>query len=250
MATIFQKTVSDECAILDSRELSVEPFNIGTDWSEIRLSMAVSFTTVTGGDNSLVSPETINYNTQRNGFYLGFKNSGQQFVLESGAAFLGASTAGRQAYFMQGGGLSTIGNDSSPAIRFLASNNTTTILNQVMAGDKPYFQMPWTVDTMTGTTAYAAINGIRLAINANTFSGSVFSSISDVNQPGTNDVSIANLRSTAINLSFLSNGATGFWTSDGTITGTTLNKPDSIFIYMPFLNTRIRIHSWIIEKYA
>ncbi len=251
MALIYQKFGADQLLLLDSREALVYPFNVG-NWSEIRCAVAVSFTD-TSGNNNIPPTTTIPTNSPKNAFHFGLKNSGQQFILGANCSFWGYSTLGKAAgsnatcFVNNGGGSTAITVQDDAAGYYIFTNNTTCFASGQNGGVG--FQTAQPLSSQTGTTNFAVINGLKFILNGNTYNGTFFSDNAN-NQAGTNVVDITGMRLAAASLGHNAGGGTGFWTSNGTITGTALPAPNALFIYMPFFDIRMRIHALLIESYA
>jgi len=73
MATVFQKTTSDKCLILDAKEALIYPFDVG-NWTEIRMAVGLSLTTAASNNGTAIA-ENNSFTTASSGFYFGIKNS-------------------------------------------------------------------------------------------------------------------------------------------------------------------------------
>lgn len=255
MATIvtgFNRTGA--MIILDPRERLLYPFNLG-EYSEVRFGMLYSWTAATG-DN--ITPQSDRaYATTPIGYsYMGFSNfnSGTvQFPIQtSGFDFIGIVGSSQDVNNSPGvtnnsttltypGGQGSAGNfclgyrtDQGGSSSSSAANvfNTNTIFNVTVAGS-------------TGTLAGSM--GMRLSFPTSTgYSFNMF-----YNNGSTAEVLLANLRTgVAAQMETQTSNYVGYFTTGGAATGYGMSKPNSIYIYNPMLNTRMRIHALLVERYA
>lgn len=89
MATIYQKTPSDKCIILEPGEVLTRPMALPATWSHIRLAVAVSLTGLSD-PNSSATGESISYLGEAFHFYFGI-SSGSIGVHQPGSKFIGIS---------------------------------------------------------------------------------------------------------------------------------------------------------------
>lgn len=250
MATICQvitgNATGNNALILDPRERLIYPFNI-PNYNEIRVGMFFSFVGVTGGNNSMVTDDQVTIFGQSTRMFWGLCNADTGVLVYPG-------TSGGFDFFGEVLGLNG----------GLARNDTTSIavfcqpgINQ--NGRYAVYDATGAAfsDSVTPTTTYCPITtggsgafwGFQYMLNPNnSYSGLVFTYGSAT--PFL-DTSIPNLR-TQINTRGTAYGSysTGWWTSGRSPGASAMQRPNSLYIYNPMLNSRMRIHALAVEKYA
>lgn len=240
--------------ILDPREKLVYPFNIG-DYSEVRFGMYYSFTsgaefgdnTSVFSDNQAPSPSPLSK------IYLGFCNfyTGNLFPGQSGAYdYIGAisdAAGGSVGYADNGDNTYTIlrpcgaGGNNNWAIH--TTDLTGTLSNKGEGALQTFFAKHG-----SGITNYASLLGAQFYYSGNNaFGYRVFNNGVTL----TTDTRLSVLRNDVSSLGTArSPYVTGFLTTGGTNNSNVLMKPNSLFIYMPMINSRLRIHALLVERYA
>lgn len=251
MATIFPKVNTilgfDNTLVLDHREALLYPFDVGSDWRNIKLGLFVSLAGATG-DNSSYNNEnvagSITIATTRG--YLGIKNNNIIYPTVSGSNFLGVTARiGPAAITYATSSLNTMG--------FSENGNGDTrfrICSDSIVGGSIPGQVGVTVGTAVAGTqpsAYAFFYGLDIIYNQSSMavSGAMINSTA----PFT-DTSIGNLRIQMSSPTATTAYSTGFFSSNLSSTGTQLSRPDAVFIYFPFFTNKVRIHNLCVERYA
>lgn len=249
MATIFQKALpvsGENCLILNQGEALIYPFSVGS-WTELRIGAFFSFTTASS-DNATWSDETSNYTASKNGFFWGIKDSGISLPISSGASFIGLGINTSFAGATHVVTASQYVDGAAPGSNFYQLFSTGTVVTgQTIGGTRLYLA---SATQQTGTTAFASYNGIKIQITGLGTAGQSVRLSSSVDSLYTNDTSEVNLRQ---KLSAFAGSATStfaYFTS-GFVGGSgPLTLPSSLFLYSPFFNNRVRVHSLVVEKYA
>jgi len=243
MATIFPKVNTilgfDNTLVLDHREALLYPFDVGNDWREIRVGMFVSIVGSTG-DNSTYNDESVANTSNLNRGYIGIKNNNTIFPGASGSNYIGASNGLNQPVNILNA--NNFINFNGASVQIAADNITNT--------------RAASADTYVGTRLvgtqlinYAAFYGLRVWYNpANNIMSGVM-----IHHPNSyyTDTSITTLRVlTTSPPTQTTPPTTGYFTSDLTISGSPLSRPEAVFVYFPFFTDKFRIHSLLVERYA
>jgi len=257
MATIVEKFpfvgVTGQCLVLEPREKLVYPFNFG-DYQDVRWAIAISYTTATGFNTPVTTDTyTPSANSAIQYPYYGFSNfnTGAFIPTQSGGYdFYGVSTNFNSPNPV---GLTSAteyrwgnpGGDGSLIVANLTGGKR--IVSNLMASS---FENYFTVSAtgITGAGAFARIVGQRFIVSGNNAFGlQAFSSSAAVS-----DISVTNLRDNLNTLGGVRTSLyTGYMTTGGqNTTNDIMMKPNSIFIYNPMLNTRVRLHNIVVERYA
>ena len=241
MATIFQKTTSlglDNTLVLDSREALLYPFDLGNDWTEIRMGMFVSMTD-SSSNNGKYNDEGVNNNSFKNAAYFGLKDSSLTFPSLVGTSFIGSST--------RIGNNTTISNASNyldfqgGSIRFLVNDQISTSNTNL-----PLYLGTSAIGT--GASNFAGFFGFRIRYNesAKIISGSCFSTLNNY----VTDTSTTQARVLIGQLPNETANITGYFTSNLTATGSAISRPSAAFVYFPFYLNKFRIHNICVERYS
>lgn len=256
MATIFQKTSSDNCIILAPRESLVYPFNLG-NWSEIRLGGFFSYTSASG-DNGTGISESFSSNGGLTNLFFGIKDSGASVPFSSGTTFIGMTnnpsttnkTSLSNLYNPPFGSVAYITSAQSsdgnpiPTVSIVSGSNIVGSANGSAGSPSIAVMHSSGVGGVTGSSSYAMFNGLQIFYDRtrNAVSGRLFQDNSYAN--GTSDVSITNLQSKLLSMPNVGNFvATGVWDFNTPI-------PNALYLYNPFLSNRIRLHSLLVDRYA
>lgn len=240
MATIFEKLPAsgDKCLVLEPKESYFCPFNLG-DWNEIRLTAALSYTNV-ASNNTSWTDEGFTYSSGSawpNGFFMGVATS--NFVPERTGNFIGIMPDGvtrSTLLFSSLGGIFFGGVNT-----YYAGMRSNRDIVAPLAGGVILMSSPLSA---TGSGAYAGATTIGIKIENRNLPNQSFA-VARKNNYEISDVSIEKLKtySTAI-----VNGdySTGIFSKNST----PFEIPSGVYIYSPFVDNKIRIHSLVIEKYA
>lgn len=243
--------------ILDPREKLVYPFNIG-DYSEVRFGMYISFTSgAEFGDNTNIFTDRGTASSSAlSKVYIGFCN------FNTGTLFPGQSGGYDFVGTISDVGASDVGltdNNDNNYVVFRPSalngtNNWSTYTTD-LTGNLSYksdFNIGggplYIAKHATGASNYASLVGAQFYYSgSNAFVYRVFGNSTTM----TTDTRLSVLRTDISNLGTVrTNFMTGFFTSGGINSSNLLMKPNSLFIYTPMLNSRLRIHALLVERYA
>lgn len=241
MATIFQKITGDNCLILDPREALIYPFNFGSEWTEIRMSMYASLCAASG-DNTPPPLNTLADTSASNKFYFGFKTNNNIFPQSPNTLFIGSMIPQAEGTLVstQAGNLFRVVGSVSNGMSFVYNYNND-FTNEGPMGNT--FLTPTGIALNSG---YFGFYATKLCITSN----GIYSGTNGVISISTNPTpSIAALRSDTSDGNVYGALKTGFYTTNGTSTGAIAPKPDAIFIYFPMYDSRLRIHNLLIEKH-
>lgn len=264
MAYIYAKpntygAVDDNTLVLGVREALIYPFSLG-DWSEIRVSYWLSYTNSTDLNGLYTAENTAGARTNyKQGGWWGLKDSGTDFPSQGQSVFMGIGNGNGAAY---GDGASISDGSLLPTnagggAETLFSSGT---LSTSAGYNSPAIYLPSPSESIT-TGNYASFYSQRYRLTRTGPGGKTgvymywSADESSYNTPPQN-YSIANLRTKALNAIYRGQDTspssslwTGYWTSDFTVNGSTsIAFPNSIFIYLPFFNNRLRIHALLVEK--
>lgn len=237
MAYIYSKNTGD-CLILGTQEGLIYPFSF-TPFQEIR--MGGFFSIVSGGTfNSGFLAIGQNINNPKNTFYIGLKDSGNILPETSGSCFVGMSRRGGDTTINITSSFLCFGGDTSHGYgNFTISD---TLGNTISYEDTN--QQGIKITNPAPDTNFASFWGISIGIKGNLFSGMV---LYDTNFY--TDVTTGNLSHLINNPPLVTGPETGYYTTGNLDTNNLLPIPNSIFIYFPFANNNLRIHSLDIEKF-
>lgn len=249
MATIFQKTATDNCIVLDSRESLTYPFSLG-NWSEIRLGIEMSIVAITGGYNTVGTDETVGGTSQTNSFYFGFKNTGTLFPDTISGFFVGVIPNGVGAnYTAAPGGLNgRLSQASTADLNWGIQSGSTSRVGPLLDTSSRHI---WAGgDSVANSTLYCSRQGLRvILISGNTTNQ--FLQLDTFNNSTTDYTpNITGLRSFMDLMANSSSGTYQFLTNGFVGGGAPLPFPNAFFIYNPFISNQIRIHTLVVERYA
>lgn len=244
-SVIYNLSGSDKTLILDTRASLLQQFK-ATNWTDLRLSMMLSVTKQSDPNDPTGLTESLGAGEDNNHVYIGFKSSNGLFppntnfwgICTKDLSHLTAATiladGGAGAYWY-------IANDASIFYNALASNGTTLQNNPngLGNGTRLYQGAP--------AADYAQLIILRMTRNDPTVN--IVNTLDALITPAghldngltlLSDTSIANIRTL---------------TQAATLTQilgpfTFSSAPDAIYVYWPFMNSRIRIHSYVLEKYG
>lgn len=280
MGTIYQKILSgnangyDKCVVLENREALLYPMaDEIKDWNELRIGLTLSLTSSTGGGlNELLPPstDTITNTSKYTSFYLGLKSNNELMPNSPGCSFIGFGHP-------TGNSITHIVNQTTWAPYFDFST-TAKLSYLMMSGDNNLFttgfgtqQLPntptnfaffTTPNQMYSSGTPLCMTCIRLLrVSGNGINIKVKRSVETVTSiVNTNDNSISGLRrfmgvfpavSTYQNMQTINNPEYVVpFTSNLTMSGTPIPAPDALFLYWPFVQSKLRVHNFCIEKYS
>lgn len=241
-SVIYNLGGTDKTLILEPRARMLQSF-AAPNWTDLRLSIAMSLTKPSDPNDPTGLAESIGAGEDTNQVYIGFKSTDAE--LPPSSNFFGLSSRrepeadssattladDNQWVWERGSGL----ND-----HWLYVSNGTTKGSGISFGVSPHFR-----DTVVSD--YATLVILQMLRNNPTSNlvDQLNVVIQNAGAPadyGTflSDTSIGNLRS-------ITAGAT-YTNFLGPFTFTTV--PNAIFLYWPFVNSRLRIHSYVLERYA
>jgi hypothetical protein len=278
MATIYEKISQiqgvDKTVILEPREALVYPIDFG-DWNELRLTYAASFTSSTGDNSEIRREKLAGLPNLKNSLLVGLK-SGDIFNQNSDYRFLGFGnptgvsvaiaftdffntnkagvtfgyTGDSMTFSEPGRRYSPSGISVSPN-KFITSGYSDIFVASAKQDSFYSFSTNnnnWGVFITSGD--YSMIHSLRFsAVNKN-LSGQSFNLFwSSNSEARTGDTRLSVLRTQ--NSIQTPNWFTGFYyNSDLSSTGSPISLPQDLIFYNPFINHRLRIHSFVIEKYS
>lgn len=239
----------DKTLILDTRASYLQQF-VAVNWTDLRLTMALSLTAQSANDQQSGLAETYSSAGDPNHAYIGFKSS--DGLLPPSTNFWGISSnqilapaAFSQLQDQGPGNYFQLVNTNSGAFGALVSNGTTKVNNTTGTGSGPRFY-----EGASPGALYATVISLRMRRNDPT-------------------LSLVTTLEALITGGFLDNGGSGLpvFVSDTTVptlrattaaaTFTQLlgpftftSAPDAIYLFWPFANSRLRLHSVVLEKYA
>lgn len=235
----------DKTLILDTRASFLQAFK-AINWTDLRLTIACSLTSQSANDQQSGLGETYGSAGDSNHFYMGFKSSDNLLPTQTNfwglsSNTIAAPTAAAQLYdnitYFQPGNTSTL------TIGLLASNGTTKTNSLPGQGNGPEF-----LENAVPQPSYAQVIFLRMRRNDPT-------------------LPVVNTLEAVVDAPSTSLGLGPHWVSDTTIAtlrsqtaAATFNTiispftfaavPDAIYFFWPFNNSRLRIHSYVLEKYA
>lgn len=242
---IYNVGGSDNTLILGSKDVFLQQFKT-LNWTDLRLSMMLSLTKQSDPNDPTGLAESLGAGEDANQVYIGFKSADS--LLPPSTNFWGTSTrntahAGDSTELAGGGGAEwTYGCLSTVTQCLYASNGTTKQNNVPGLGTSPYFQ-----DGSGIIPGYATFISLRMLRNDPTsnlvdlLECAEVAGVIGLGPSGLQtDTSIANIRALTAAADFASVMGPFSFTS----------VPNAIFAYWPFVNSRLRIHSYVLEKYA
>lgn len=260
MSTVFQKTATDNCLILDSREGLTVPFDLG-NWNEIRVGVELSYIATTGGGYNIAPlvDETQGGTSFTNSFFLGFRGTGTPFPDTVSGFYLGmignntnpvtesANGAGADA---AGGRVRVVSFGGLPMGCFYQG----TFATQSFGNNSRCVGMAGAA--ASAATQYADQQGFRVRLTGQGTSGQFMQIDCFNNNNGSFAVathvtpSVTGLRAFLSSMPNVVSGAYYPLTSGFVSPGGPLQFPNAFFIYSPFLTGSVRLHTLVIDRYA
>jgi len=233
-AQIYEKP-SEKVVILSSREAIQRPLDFST-WSEIRLGMFFSMTTV-GSDNTAVAAETLAIVSPNDYITYGLKNSNNTNVPGvSGSRFIGIGTTSGNSLLALGdiGGFNTFHAQGFEGTTLI--ENASTMHPGIM-----FFPSP------TPSTAYSGVFILKLVL-ANRGLSSQTVTATAAQQSGVAGGTYSTDELLIEMNNFIVPGATRtFNWNDGV---SAYDIPDAFYIRLPFYTARMRISAMYAKRYA
>jgi len=277
MATIFEKLPAsgEKCLILEPREALIYPFDLG-NWTQLRMSAAVSFTSTTD-DNSFITSETVSSsNSPRGSMYWGLYSGGGNLPFSNTSSFVGFGNKTGSSLVIgnaNNNGLPTYAALTIDSIFRPATIEAHVLMNGFSSvgnhfsksghglGDVfnlGYFALPSTSPpsvtpsylVISGEQNYCVIQSTLFNVINKGLPGQSFDLCWSNNgaTPYTN-VSIDVLKQCNANLNFSSRFTGVYYNSNCSSTGSPVDLPSNIILYFPFTSNRLRVHSILIERF-
>ena len=251
MATVYKlitgNATGNQVLVLDPRERLVYPFNIPS-YQEIRVGMFFSFTSITGGNNSVISDDAIStYNpTTRMVWGVSDASTGSQSLPGQTGSFdfWGMASSTYAGLTNNNGSFSNLNNDGGNYRSFMSMyDGTGALFIDQSVGNLQ-------LSTPNSLSGYAGYFGLRFILGANsTYQGSMSYSTPSVGGLYV-DTSTSNLRNILLSPPNASSSVNGYWTSGRALGAPPMGAPNGLFIYNPMINSKMRIHNLLVEKYA
>jgi len=249
MAIIFSKASgTEQSVLLQPREAFYYPFNLGV-WNEIRVGMFVSW--VSGNSNTGFYG-TENLNASNGGLinqaFFGFKDNSQLLPGQSGGFFFGLSNNTTTGPNLDSGNLWFSFDTTNKGGQIFLYDPNFGIYSQNNDTNPFYLTTPQNYTGLNATGNAASFWAIDLKIL-----GGIYTFTHYFNSDTTaiyTDLSVTGLRNVMTIPPSTGSIRTGFFTSSLSLTGTIYPSPSGIFLYFPFLNNSLLIHSLVIERYA
>lgn len=244
-SVIYNLNGNDKTLILGARGTLLQSFK-AMNWTDLRFTLAYSLTKESDPNDPTGLAEAIGTGQDNNQVYIGFKKSDSLLPPSTDSFVLSTQLAtpdSASTTLADGGDFLNFFHTSDDTKMILASNGTTKQNNG------PSLSSPRVQDKISGPTysGYATILMLRMTRNdptlnkvdtleAHTDGGAIL----DNGVPFATDTTVANLRALT--------AAAAFQAIIGPFAFNTV--PDALFFYWPFNNSRLRIHDYVLEKYA
>ena len=229
MATVYQKTPADKCIILSPRQALLREMNIPTGWTDLMICIGGSFCHVSG-DNAAPAQEDKTYYSPLDHFFFGIKDSSHIQPVAVGSRFIGNThgTYGTvQRLWTNTVPHSVEGDNGGYWNRGLVADGLTTY----STGGNSTAANFYTSNNDTLDTGYFGWNAIRITREASA------TKLYGLSVPNKTDASDGAMASDVFN-------ASG-WTLYGTSAlDTRAWDIRSIYIRLPFVNNRLRVHNY------
>jgi hypothetical protein len=260
MATIYNKTATDTCIILEPREVLYYPFNVGS-YQTIRAGLYLSATSTSGSNTIYPYPyyENIDSNSLFGNVFIGFAKSGigMNYGLpgQTGLVYCGLKNNGyAQSYIgknvanpSDNNKISFDGNLDNYNIGYnlthYLSSGQSTMLNSTFSNNTTGTQI-YLANDPSLTTGYVGYYGLEFNLISNQFQLSISN---DSNF--TTNTNITGLRSKLATFPNRQLIGSGYFTSGFNNSSNLIDRPDSLLLYFPFYLNRIRVHEIMIERY-
>jgi hypothetical protein len=243
MATIYTKgSTPEKTLILAPREGLLRQFDLGNDWTEIRLGMYMSFVTA-GDDNTSAVLESLAVATVADRITFGIKDSGSALPGVATSRFLGVATPDGTNSFMDTAVQMMGANAQISACGF---TDTTKVIN---AGTVtvPYHNN--SARPTAGATGYNSFFGMKIVLanrGTATQTAAISGAWSDAAPSVTSVYGVSTLGSDIQNGTYVAMGAALAWNNGVT----PYDIPTCFWFRMPFFNNRARISAMRITRFA
>lgn len=221
MAEIYQKPSADKCLILEPGEALLREMALPTQWTQIMLAFALSWTT-SADDNTNPTNESVTYLNPLSSFAAGIKDGSMIAPGRAGSRFVGfrtnhvvptTLTSGElspsqyKVTWVTDGVTSNSGGTAQPVLSFPANSSAATLFGSILL-----LRL-----TVSGTSVTAALNVTAAAT----------------------DFGDAALKSAMLNASLINSASVPGWWLNG-------ETPEVRHIYLrsPFQNNRLRVHNY------
>ncbi|HLP07946.1 MAG TPA: hypothetical protein VK178_07255 [Opitutaceae bacterium] len=235
MATIYPKTASDKCIILEPREAFIREMNIPTNWTVLDLVLGLSFTTTSDANAQPPIPSYIARSTHLDTFFWGVKDGSNAAPGYTGSQFLGVSAQNNTNFglFLYGAGSvlslyssqdagTTYHQDPQPTV---TSGSTVTAAGNV--SENLLMNTPLNPEQSTAYFRWIAIkltrNGTSLAVQV-------------ANSANQTDASTVAMRAWLAN--------TTWSAAIGSVAAATTAAIRHFYFRTPMLTSRARIHNY------
>jgi hypothetical protein len=247
MALIFTQSAPDKCVILGTRESLIYPFTAPL-WTDIRLGMFLSITNASASDDRTGVAETLPDSTLADLLWIGFKNNSNDTKPGvAGTDFAGLAM--NTSFALQNsdivpstGGTTTTGTTywrayntgDSNGLSFQILDGATVRLHTAFSGGLNLPQTP------LAAGGYSVLVSMRMTRATGTSTSiTINTQTSMLNLAYSSTPTIAAIRALLLSTTYTQSSAFAV-----TIV------PDAIFVYWPFNNSRLRIHSIALEQFA
>lgn len=236
---IYYDKLSDITEVQSPREMAYRKFNMGDDWTEIRIGMFASAVASSGPNNLNTSEIYLTPNVVDYAFF-GLHNLKTAYPGEAGSRSIGVTSVSSTIQSIPSNGIG----DASGEWRATSYVDTTRTVNGTSSGTG---QGNLGNANPTGATAYAAFAGIKFTVNNRGLSTQSVTIGMHFDNAGTagNDYSSDALR-ILMNVNSFAVIGTLAW-NDGTVA---YDLPDMIALRSPMFNNSFRVSAWRVDRYA
>jgi hypothetical protein len=239
MAKIYQKNVSDKTLILGPRESFNRQIITGSAWSEVRIGIFASLVSDSNDNGKAGGQSVSSQNVLSNRIFIGLKDSSSLFPGSADTLFLGAMSSGSTTTDLHG-------TYNYPPYPIGFSSNERKFYAHGYYGSTPKIGANTTFNfdfpgdgQISGDSQYQGIMIVSLAVH----------NIGAANQQVVISAGHSGVAETPYDASnmflYLSKNKGPTWTTLGTVNwndgATAYPLPDSLFIYSPFVNARLRM---------
>jgi hypothetical protein len=247
MATKFVKASVDDTIVLAPNQIFRRKFNLGTDWTRMRMIVWMSMTDVSG-DDVTATTETFGNAAAIDRFALGIAKLSTSDLIPGQA---GINFAGWHNHLAENCRF-TAGSPSSITFADAATNGNGgvtigTVRNTASSNSNVHpLQLP-TAAQMAGSSTWCMPWGLDIEIldrGGATQQIKIYTTQSDLSVA----VGAVSEAGVSASLAAMSPQATAFITANFHITGTPADIPDSVYIRSPFVNNSLRIHAYGVKR--
>lgn len=243
-AKIYEKTVTDKALILAPREGLQRKFDLGSNWTEMRLGMLLAPVDAANDNTCDTVDENITLSTHVDRMTIGLKTESSDIPGVAGTNFLGVSTD--ENWVADRGGFGVFSTISTANYRLAATKGVgatfTSLAKQALG-----FGLRFNFDP-SGAVDYAKFFGLKFVIaNRGLATQTVTISMADELGGLGTDYSANKLRERMNNATYEALGGALDW-FDGTPAA--LPIPNCVWIRSAAYNYRLRIHALRVIRYA